>query len=140
MNTKNSVTRRRFVQLAAAAGVATVAGPVSFAQSGSMTARQIVDIIKGKVGVPWDDTAYRDTFKLGDPDTRVTGVAATFMSTLDVIQKANNARLNFVITHEPTLWSDPDTLTDAVLDDPLYKLKKDFVDKNRMVIWSIHDH
>jgi hypothetical protein len=88
MSTLNSVTRRRFVQLAAAAGAATLAGPVSFAQSGPMTARQIVDIIKAKIGVPWDEKGYRDTFKLGDPDTPVTGVASTFMSTLDVIQKA----------------------------------------------------
>ena len=62
-----------------------------------MTARQIVDTIKAKIGVPWDEKSYRDTFKMGDPDTSVKGVAATFMATLDVIQRANHAGLNFVI-------------------------------------------
>jgi putative NIF3 family GTP cyclohydrolase 1 type 2 len=140
MNTDNGISRRRFVQLAAVAGAATLARPLSYAQGGAMTARQMVDQIKAKIGVPWDEKSYRDTFKMGDPDTPVKGVAATFMSTLNVIQRANQAGLNFVITHEPTLWSDADTLTDAVLDDPLYKFKKEYVDKNQMVVWRIHDH
>ncbi len=141
MNIESGITRRRFVQLAgAAAGAVAIAGPSSFAQGSTMTARQIVDVIKAKIGFEWDEKSYRDTFKLGDPDTPVTAVACTFMSTLDVIQKANKAGANFVISHEPTLWSDPDTLSEAVLADPLYKFKKDFVEKNKMIVWRIHDN
>ena len=145
MNTQKKISRRRFVQVAAAAGAAAgaagIAGPLSFAQSsGQMTARQIVDKIKANIGFPWVETGFRDTFKMGDPDTPVAAVAACFMSTLDVIQKANKAGANFVITHEPTVWSDADTLTDAVVDDPLYHFKKDFVEKNKMIVWRIHDN
>src|ERR1700722_19236623 len=102
MNTQKKISRRRFVQVAAAAGAAAgaagIAGPLSFAQSsGQMTARQIVEKIKANIGFPWIDTGFRDTFKMGDPDTPVNAVAACFMSTLDVIQKANKAGANFVI-------------------------------------------
>ena len=42
------------------------------------------------------------------PDTIVRGIAATSMSTYDVIRRAHTAGLNFVATHEPTFWSDGD--------------------------------
>lgn len=138
MRLGQTISRRRFVQLATAGGALTLGARCGFAET--MTARQIVDIIKTKIGVPWNEKSYRDTFKMGDPDTPVKGVACTFMSTLDVLQRANQAGLNFVISHEPTLWSDADTLTDAVLNDPLYQFKKEFVDKNQMIVWRIHDH
>jgi putative NIF3 family GTP cyclohydrolase 1 type 2 len=138
MRMGHSISRRRFVQLATATGALTLAGRLSYADT--LTARQIVDVIKAKIGVPWDEKSYRDTFKMGDPDTPVKGIATTFMSTLDVLQRANQAGLNFVISHEPTLWSDADTLSEAVLDDPLYQFKKEFVDKNQMIVWRIHDH
>ena len=40
--------------------------------------------IQKKVGVPWT-TPTVDTFKAGDPNTPVTGIAVTMMATLDVI-------------------------------------------------------
>jgi len=141
MNSPN-LTRRRFVQGAALLGTTTLLGsrlPAQTPTSG-LTARQLVDLIKGKVVSSWNEDSYRDTFKAGNPDTVVTGVASCFMSTLDVIQRAHAAGLNFVISHEPTFWSDPDTLTDAVLDEPLYQLKKAYVEKNNMVVWRLHDH
>ena len=38
-----------------------------------MTAREVVDLIKKNVGVPWNERSYRDTFKLGNPDSTVKG-------------------------------------------------------------------
>ena len=55
------------------------------------TAAQIVERIKSHVGVPWQAETV-DTFKAGDPDTRVTGVAVTMMATLDVLQRAVKSR------------------------------------------------
>ena len=51
--------------------------------------------IQEKIGVPWNPKSYRDTFKCGNPDTPVKGIASTFMATLDVIQRSHAAGFNF---------------------------------------------
>jgi putative NIF3 family GTP cyclohydrolase 1 type 2 len=104
-----------------------------------MTAREIVELIRKNVGIPWNERTYRDTFKIGDPDATVTGVATTMMTTLDVIKRASAARLNLIITHEDTFWNDRDDTSDLA-DNPLYKLKVDFCRKNGIIIWRFHDH
>ena len=60
------------------------------------------------------------------------------MATLDLIQRAHAAGMNFVISHEPTFWSDRDTV-DELAADPVYKFKTDFW-RNSMVVWRFHDH
>jgi hypothetical protein len=61
------------------------------AQATSLTARQVLERIKSNFGVPWMDQTV-DTFKDGDPDTRVTGIAVTMMATLDVLERHSSAR------------------------------------------------
>jgi putative NIF3 family GTP cyclohydrolase 1 type 2 len=104
-----------------------------------MTANEVVGRIKKNLGMPWNERTYRDTFKVGDPNTEVKGIATTFMATLDLIQRAHAAGLNFVITHEPTFWSDRDTVSELA-DDPIYKFKVDYCARNNMVLWRYHDH
>lgn len=77
----------------------TVAG--SAAQERHITARELVAEIQQQVGVEWQKDTV-DTFKAGDPDTAVTGIAVTMMATMDVLERASAKGLNFVITHEPT--------------------------------------
>lgn len=103
-----------------------------------MTAREVVDLIKKNFGKPWNELSRRDTFKLGDPDTTVKGIATTFMSTFDMLKRANQAGLNMVITHEDTFWNDADDTTDLT-SNPLYQMKTEYVKKNGMVIWRNHD-
>jgi len=104
-----------------------------------MTANEVVERIKKNLGMPWNEKSYRDTFKVGDPNTEVKGIATTFMATLDLIQRAQAAGLNFVITHEPTFWSDRDTVSELAAD-PIYKFKTDYCARNNMAIWRYHDH
>jgi putative NIF3 family GTP cyclohydrolase 1 type 2 len=104
-----------------------------------MTAKEVVERIKKNLGIPWNEQTYRDTFKVGDPNTEVKGIATTFMATLDLIQRAHTAGMNFVISHEPTFWNDADTVKDLE-DDPIYKFKVDFCTRNNMVVWRFHDH
>ena len=104
-----------------------------------MTGREIVELIKQHVGVPWNDKSYRDTFKIGNPDSTVKGIATTVMTTFDVLQRANQAGLNMVITHEDTFWNDRDETKDLT-SNPLYKKKTEYVLKNEMIVWRIHDH
>jgi putative NIF3 family GTP cyclohydrolase 1 type 2 len=129
-------SRRDFAKLAGA--TALVSGVLRAADSG-LTANQVVERIKKSVGVPWNTKTYRDTFKVGNPEVAVKGIASTFMSTFDVLQRANALGLNMVVTHEPTFWSDEDAQANLA-GDPLYRQKVAFVEKNNMVVWRFHDH
>ncbi len=131
-----SYSRRDFAKVAGA--TLFVPGVLPAARS-ALTASQIVERIKKNVGVPWNEKTYRDTFKVGNPEVTVKGIASTFMSTLDVLQRANAAGLNMVVTHEPTFWSDEDAQANLA-GDPLYKAKVAFVEKNNMIVWRFHDH
>ena len=81
-----------------------------------------------------------DTFKAGDPNTQVTGIAVTMMATLDVLQRAVKQGANLVITHEPTFYSHRDT-TGALEseNDAVLAAKQKFIRDNRLVIWRFHD-
>ena len=133
------ISRREFHKLAMTSCAFAAAGAVrpTFADS-PLTARQLIDKITGLMGPAWNPASYRDTFKMGDPNTPVKAVAACFMSTFDVIKRAHERGLNFVITHEPTMWTDQDFLP-PVQNDPLFKLKLEYVNDNKMVVWRTHD-
>jgi putative NIF3 family GTP cyclohydrolase 1 type 2 len=113
---------------------------VALAQSAPPTAQQIIDRIQKNVGVPWT-TPTVDTFKAGDPQTPVTGIAVTMMATLDVIQRAAASGKNLVITHEPTFYSHMDQ-TDVLekQHDAVLAEKEAFIRDHHMVVWRFHDH
>jgi len=46
-----------------------------------------------------------DTVKAGDAHTPVTGIATTFLDTMDVLREANRQGANLVVTHEPTFYN-----------------------------------
>ena len=104
-----------------------------------MTGRQVVEKIKRNLGVPWREQTYRDTFKVGNPDSDVRGIATTVMVTYGMLKRANEAGLNMVIAHEDTYWNDRDE-TDGVLEDPLYREKTQYILDNDMIVWRMHDH
>jgi putative NIF3 family GTP cyclohydrolase 1 type 2 len=106
-----------------------------------MTARDVVDVFKKNFGVAWpdNDRSRRDTFKVGDPDTVVTGIASTWLCMFDVIKRAHAADLNMIVTHEDTFWNDADDLK-GLTDLPLYKIKTDYCKQNNIVVWRNHDH
>jgi putative NIF3 family GTP cyclohydrolase 1 type 2 len=109
------------------------------AQSSRLTAREVIERIKSHVNVPWSEQTV-DTFKAGDPDTPVTGVAVTMMATFDVIQRAAAAGQNLVITHEPTFYGHKDDVTALEREqDAVYKAKIDFINAHHMVVWRFHD-
>lgn len=130
------LNRRQFAALAAAG----FAGRSLFGQS-SLTAQQVVERIQGELaeaGVNWREQTV-DTFKGGDPNTPVTGIVTTVMSTLDVLQQAAAAGKNMVITHEPTYYNGPDD-TSEMQQDELYLRKVKFIKDNGLVVWRFHDH
>ncbi len=103
-----------------------------------LTAQQIVDKIKQHVTCPWQQRTV-DTFKAGDPNTPVTGVAVTFMATYDVLGRAARQGCNFIITHEPTFYHGQDD-TSQLDPDPVIEAKRKFIKDNNLIVWRFHDH
>ena len=119
---------------------ALVAPPAMDGQTPSLTARQVLERIKTNIGVPWMDKTV-DTFKDGDPDTRVTGIAVTMMATLDVLQRAAAQGSNLVITHEPTFFGHLDELAPLeTAHDSVTAVKRAFIREHHMVVLRMHDH
>ena len=79
-----------------------------------------------------------DTVKAGDPSTPVTGIATTFLDTMDVLREANRRGANLVITHEPTFYNHLDDKA-FFADDPVYREKLAFVEQHHMVVFRLHD-
>jgi len=98
-----------------------------------------VAAIQKNVGVPWNSETV-DTFKAGNPDTPVTGIAVTMMATLDVLQRAAKKGQNLIITHEPTFYNHLDIPEDMEQNDPVWIAKRTFIEKHGLVVWRFHDH
>src|SRR5579871_1712654 len=129
MKTKFSVVTALLLSLAS----------VLSAQDKKITAREIVAAIQSQVGVEWKKDTV-DTFKAGNPDTPVTGIAVTMMATMDVLERASAKGLNLVITHEPTFYAHVDTPEGLPENDTVWAEKRAFIEKHGMVVWRFHDH
>jgi putative NIF3 family GTP cyclohydrolase 1 type 2 len=136
---KRRMTRGSALLVAAGLATTGLLGQPSMAQTKQPTAREIVSAIQAHVGIPWMEKTV-DTFKAGNPDTPVTGIAVTMMATLDVIQRAAANGQNMVITHEPTFYSHTDVPEGMEESDLVWKEKREFIEKHGMVVWRFHDH
>src|SRR4030095_10357038 len=100
----------------------------------ALTAGAVISRMKTRLGIPWRDTTYRDTFKFGGPDTEVRGIATAMFCTFDVVKRAAEAGYNMILPHEDTYWNDRDD-TSVVSSDPPYKTKVDFMREHTLVIF-----
>ena len=107
----------------------------------ALSANDVIEQIKSHVGVPWQEPTV-DTFKAGDPQTIVTGIAVTMMATLDVLQRAAANGQNLVITHEPTFYDHMDNPAQLPQgeNDVVLKEKRDFIAQHHLVVWRFHDY
>ena len=79
-----------------------------------------------------------DGFKYGDPTTKIKSIAVTWMATIQVIETAISHGHNFILTHEPTFYNHWDRI-DELQDDITYKKKIDYLSRNRIVVYRLHD-
>jgi putative NIF3 family GTP cyclohydrolase 1 type 2 len=107
-------------------------------QGGSLSASEVVDRIKANLTCSWSEKTV-DTYKSGGPETQVTGIACTFMATVEVLEKAAAQGCNMVITHEPTYYNHLDQ-TDQLQGDPVYEAKLALIEEKNMVVFRFHDH
>jgi putative NIF3 family GTP cyclohydrolase 1 type 2 len=106
------------------------------AQTGMTAAEAIQKIQRRYAPAPPPNTV--DTVKAGDPGTIVTGIATTFLDTMDVLREAARRNENLVITHEPTFYNHLDD-TSFFKEDPVYKEKLAFIEQHHMVVFRLHD-
>jgi putative NIF3 family GTP cyclohydrolase 1 type 2 len=144
------ISRRQFAQIAGTAAAAQL--PLGAASA--LTAQAIAQRVQSVLGGDWPATGL-DGFKAGDPSTPVRGIATTAMATIDVLKRASKAGSNLIFTYEPTFFGRQDGPPPAApagangrgpgrgagiaVDDPVYKAKKEFIEKNRLVVFRLHD-
>jgi putative NIF3 family GTP cyclohydrolase 1 type 2 len=141
------ISRREFVTLAVAGTVGGTSSLYASKPAAEITAQQIVDRIRQKVGVEWKADSV-DAFKVGDPATVVKGIVTTSMATMDVLKESVKAGANFVITGEPTFYSKSDAASPpagrrggpAPPPDPVFTAKNEFIRSNGLVIWRFSDN
>ena len=108
------------------------------AAAARLTARQVVERIKQNVKCEWNEKTV-DTFKAGDADTPVTGIATTFTATFDVLKRAAASGRNFIITHEPTFYHHTED-TAGIEGDAVLEAKRAFIKEHGLIVWRFHDH
>jgi putative NIF3 family GTP cyclohydrolase 1 type 2 len=141
------ISRREFVSLAVAGAVAAPSSLYASRPAVEITAQQVVDRIRQKVGVEWK-TDTVDAFKAGDPGTIVKGIVTTSMATMDVLKQSVKAGANLVITGEPTFYSKSDAASPpagrrggpAPPPDPVFTGKNEFIKSNGLVVWRFSDN
>ena len=126
------------------AGVAPLA---LSAAAESLTADAIVGRVKAALGGDWPESGP-DGFKAGAPSTVVGGIATTAMATLPVLKQAVESKTNLILTYEPTFYSRADGKGPTggrgpggvSADDPVVKAKREFIEKNGLVVFRLRDH
>lgn len=135
-----------------------IAGSLAAAQlplrgAAGSSAGDIVKQIQERLGGDWSG-AGPDGFKAGKPETVVRGIATTAMATMEVLRQASKGGLNLIITHEPTFFGSRDGalpppaapgmrgggMGGVSPDDPVYLAKREFIEKNGLVVFRLRDH
>lgn len=112
---------------------------LSFAQNVQpKTPDEVVSQIKKHVTCDWL-TETVDVYKAGDPQTPINGIAVCMFADMPTLKKAVELGCNFIITHEPVFYSHLDQ-TESLQNDPVFREKMDYIQKNKLVVFRFHDH
>lgn len=119
-----------------------------------ITSQQLIEQIQKHVEVPWQSQrsdGFSDGILFGSPDTTVTGIVTTWTPTLDILRKAVSSGKNVIICREapsysrgeraPLFWRNGPAPSKELLDnDPVWRVKQDFISKNNLVIIRFSDN
>lgn len=131
-----NIGRRRFVRLT---GAAVFAGErLAGQQRGPISVQEAIDRIQKNLEAP-SQAGTLDGIKAGDASKQLTGIATTAMATMDVLSRAVKEKTNLVITLEPVFFGRLDG-QGLSADDPVYTAKKEYIEKNGLVVYRFTDH
>jgi Uncharacterized conserved protein len=94
--------------------------------------------LKIELGPGWRETAI-DQMLSGDPGAELRGVAVAMMATQEVLEAADRAGCNLVVTHEPVFFSHQNNLS-AVEGDAVYEAKLRFLKSRGISVFHLHDN
>jgi putative NIF3 family GTP cyclohydrolase 1 type 2 len=123
-----------FVLLLMAATLLSTAQTVSK----NLTARQVISQMQQHLTCPWNQETV-DTFKAGNPDDAVTGIAVCMFANMETLRQAVARNCNLLIVHEPTFYNHLDN-ADWLKNDPVYLKKLEYIQKHKLIIFRFHDH
>ncbi len=115
-----------------------------------LTAQQVVERIQKNIGGPWK-ASPADTVVTGTPQTRVTGIVTTFAPSFDVLRKAVAGGRNMIVSREHPYWERGMSVAgysgaggrvklQDLERDPTWQAKRDFIEKNQLVIFRLYDN
>jgi putative NIF3 family GTP cyclohydrolase 1 type 2 len=102
------------------------------------TAHEVIEQMKSQLTCTWNDETV-DTFKSGNPDDVVTGIAVSMFADMPTLRKAVENNCNLIIVHEPTFYNHLDK-TDFLENDPVYEKKIAYINEHKLIIFRFHDH
>ncbi|HEY3369925.1 MAG TPA: Nif3-like dinuclear metal center hexameric protein [Prolixibacteraceae bacterium] len=118
--------------------IATQLLPEQEAAAKGQTARQVIAQMQKNLTCPWSQETV-DTFKSGNPDDVVTGIATCMFANMETLRKAVASNCNLIIAHEPTFYNHADK-TDFLANDPVYQKKSEYIKQHGLIIFRFHDH
>src|SRR5690242_15114277 len=104
----------------------------------TMNARDLLAYLR-RLNGGWmnlDDTV--DTFKSGNPDAEVRGIAVGWMSYTWALQRAIELGCNVYVTHEPTYYDHRDS-SEQMFALPAVREKRRFIEQSGLVVLRCHD-
>jgi len=104
----------------------------------TQTARQIISQMQQHLTCQWSQETV-DTFKSGNPDDVVTGIAVSMFANMETLRHAVARNCNLIIVHEPTFYNHLDK-TDMLENNPVYLKKLEYIQKHKLIIFRFHDH
>ncbi|HCY39755.1 MAG TPA: hypothetical protein DHV48_00080 [Prolixibacteraceae bacterium] len=102
------------------------------------TALQVIEQLKSHLTCQWNSETV-DTFKSGNPDDEVTGIAVGMFADMATLRKAVANKCNLVIVHEPTFYNHLDN-TEPLKNDPVFQQKIAYINQHKLIIFRFHDH
>jgi len=134
MNQHNSIMKTKFLT-----ALFLLSSILTWAQMKTPeTPKDVIQLIKKNVTCKWADKTV-DTFKAGNPQTKLKGTATCMFADMNVLKEAVQKGCNLIITHEPVFYNHLDQ-TSSFENDPVFKEKMEFIEKNDLVIFRFHDH
>jgi putative NIF3 family GTP cyclohydrolase 1 type 2 len=104
-----------------------------------MKAKDVQSYLRSLNGGWMDLEETVDTFKAGDPEAEVRGIAVAWMSTTEALKRAESLDCNVFVTHEPTYYNHLDDPKSAVFTLRGARVKRAWIDASGMVIIRCHD-
>lgn len=133
---KSSVAGPAALGALAAGGVVGKSAPQE--RPSPLTANDVQSYVRS-LGADWVDPQRTvDTFKAGDPDMEVKGIAVGWLSYLASLEKAVELGCNLFITHEPTYYDHRDA-DQSVFAFEAARKKKAFIEKSGLAVIRCHD-